>query len=409
MIWGALVLYVFLVGWFLWYSGHTTISMIYAYIRYVELFLLYAASSFFEEVPVLSGPYNMINEICDPQSLVGACKRNFYTMQWVEIKNSSLWINLFCLGILIYYCVKWMRKINAEHPGLNYKKTHNIASFTKESIALYPHLKLFSQLNLIDKELDDPLFGMSQTSRQFAFAHRLINGWKKESDGTYTPSIDRDKALLIFKEQLGKHWTKSTDLSPSETILVACAMPRLAATDSSLSDEAYKEAMADSSNLIAWCWDQFKKDPRASADDTAWLHPTIPLEKPRAIIQKYIGSTVVQKLIEKHAYNRTILFAFYMQARRLGVLPPAEFRWLRFFDREIWYVLQNIGRPGGYSEGGAPLCHYLYESKQASAIAEPQLDKAINALETQVCGFRYGLADKQKYEEMEKALKNPKN
>ena len=115
--------------------------------------------------------------------------------------------------------------------------------------------------------------------------------------------------------------------------------------------------MNDSAELIAWCWDQFKRDPKAPESDNSWLKPDIPMDKPRALIKKYIGCAAAQRLIEKHAYNRTILFGLYMQARRLGVLPPAELRWLRFFDREIWYVLQNIGRPGGFSEGGAPLCH----------------------------------------------------
>ena len=81
----------------------------------------------------------------------------------------------------------------------------------------------------------------------------------------------------------------------------------------------------------------------------------------RTVIARHIESKPMQAILGKHAYVRTILFAMFTAARSLGVLPPADMRWMRFFDRTLWYVLQNFGRQGAYVEGSAVHVHYLYE------------------------------------------------
>src|SRR3990167_2857008 len=75
------------------------------------------------------------------------------------------------------------------------------------------------------------------------------------------------------------------------------------------------------------------------------------------------------------------LFSFLLPPGARGPPPPADMRWMRFYDRTLWYVLQNFGRQGAYAEGGAVHVHYLYEIKSGEPLVEPQLDKAISALE----------------------------
>lgn len=399
--------------WAAWYFAHTEISMAYTYIRYVQLWLLNALGSVVD-LPGVTTVRNWVQEMCQPDGLVSLCHRDFSTVKWKDISNSSIAMNVFCLILMAVMCVRMFLRANATHPKLNFTKTHNIKSFVKENKRLYPHLRLFSEIDLISQPLDHPVFGMSLTSRQFAYRHRLISGWKEETDGSWTPTLDREKALQVFRVQLGRHWTKSTELSTSETLLVAIAMPRVAATDPSLDEAKFKDAMKDSEDLLKWCWDQFKppapakkKKGEAEVSPLAWLQPEIDLEYPRSIILKHIGHPAVRVLIEQHAYNRTIIFALFMQARRLGVLQPAEMRWMRFFDRELWYVLETIGRQAGFAEAAAVLSHYLYESKSGAALAEPQLDKAINGLELAVTTFKFTSADKERYEKEGAVAKLP--
>lgn len=387
--------------WALWHFHHAAIAMGYTYVRYFEL-SLFSFLGGLTNLPGLAEINAWTQKTCAPsQSNFLVCTRDFEEMSWGEITKSSIWINLFFFSVLTYKCIRWFMYVNKHHPLIRFQTTHNIKSFVKMNEPLYPHLHLFSSIDMISKPLDHPVFGMSLTSRQFAFRHGLISGWRTEPDGSLTPTLDREKAISVFRVQLGKHWTKSTELSPAETLLAAIAIPRVAATDTKLNDDQFKSAMDDSNEIIRYCWDQFRAPQDKGQEEYGWLVPEIDLARPREIILKYIGTEVVAEILERHAFNRTILCAFFLEARRLGVLQPAEMRWLRFYDREMWYVLQNIGRQAVLAEGGAVIAHYLYEAKSRSAIPEPQLDKAVNGLELAMMSFKYLPSDKASYEAMQ--------
>lgn len=401
--WDDPVLYAIVIAAFylgckiLWSLFHTNIVSGYVHIRYLELWLVNVAGEL-TNLPLVEPIHKWVQEICKPEKF-GACSQDFSTVGWGFLTGSSVFFNLFWLLLLLYWSIRMYLKVIKTHPNLKFSKAHNIKSFVKENETKYPHLKLFSKLDLISTPLDDDIYGMSLTSRQFAFKNRLIKGWKEDGEGSFTPILDREMAIQIFRDQLGKHWVKSTEMLPSETILVAIAMPRVAATDPSLDDSTFKEAMGESNKLIGWAWDQFSKGkPLLDGGNSKWMKPDIDLKYPRSVISKYIGHIKVQKVLEQHAYIRTVIYALYMQARRLGVLPPSEMRWMRYYDRELWYLLQTIGRQAGYAEAAAVLSHYLYESMAAAAIVEPQLDKAVMGLETAMTAFQYTLSDKKSYE-----------
>lgn len=400
--------------WAIWKFGHTYIATAYGYWRYVQFYFFHLIGEIVE-LPGISHLHEWIGGLCAPDGVVGLCRRDFSTVTWPEIANSSLYVNITLTVVLVAYCVRLFMRANDIHPKIRFARSHNIKSFVKELMVarnprdgklLYPHLRMFSSLNLIETPIDDPVFGMSLTSKQFVFQHRLVVDWRAEGQGAWAPTLDRQKAALVFREQLGKHWTSSTNLSPGETLLVAIAMPRVAATDTSLDDKDFKAALAASDDMIRFCWEQFKppaptkKKPKTGElepEPFAWLKPEIDLTKPREVIQLYIKHRAVRSIIERHAFNRTVIFALFMQARRLGVLQPAEMRWLRFYDRGLWYVLETIGRQAGFAEAAGVLSHYLYEAKSGSSIVEPQLDKAVNGLEMAVSNFKFPDADKASY------------
>lgn len=405
---------IYLGCWAIWKFGHTYIATAYGYLRYVEFYLFHLIGEVIE-LPGIGHLHDWIGGLCAPDGIVSLCRRDFSTVTWPEIANSSIYVNIFLAVVLVAYCVRLFMRANEIHPKIKFARSHNIKSFVKELMVarnpkdgklLYPHLRMFSSLSLIETPIDDPMFGMSLTSKQFVFQHRLVVDWRSEGQGAWAPTLDRQKAALVFREQLGKHWTSSANLSPGETLLVAIAMPRVAATDTALNDKDFKEALAATDDMIRFCWEQFKppastkkklKKGEVAPDEFAWLKPEIDLTKPREVIQKYIKYGAVRSIIEHHAFNRTVIFALFMQARRLGVLQPAEMRWLRFYDRGLWYVLETIGRQAGFAEAAGVLSHYLYEAKSGSSIVEPQLDKAVNGLEAAVGNFKFPDADRARY------------
>jgi len=394
--------------WIAWMVFHTELSMAYTYLRRAELGWLDYIGSL--GVPGAAAVSQWFDKGCAASSLLGRCTRDFSTMSWGEISNLAFYANVMLLPINALLAFRIFSHIQSAHPSLLFSKTLTVDSFIRAKKRMYRHLRMFdSDLNLIGIPLDDPVLGMSQTSRQFAFHHRLIVDWIDEADGSCTPVLNRKAAEQVFRSQLGSVWAGIANLTPAETLLLAIAIPRVAATDSALDDKAFKACVKESDQMIDWCWDQFKppkahkkkgkgKEAAPSDDPLAWLlRPKIDLAKPQEMIRKYIERKPVQALLQKHAYVRTFMFAAFTAARSLGVLPPADMRWLRFYDRTLWYVLQNFGRQGVFAEGSAAHTHYLYEVKSGESLVEPQLDKAINALETALTAFKYKPSDRDNY------------
>src|SRR5690606_1020927 len=106
-------------------------------------------------------------EVCSPKDGWLLCSRDFATIGWGQIQSSTLVFNGLCLVVIIAWCIKMFFVVERTHPLNLYTKNHTIQSFMKENAELYPHLKLFSELDLVSKPINDPLFGMSLTSRQF--------------------------------------------------------------------------------------------------------------------------------------------------------------------------------------------------------------------------------------------------
>lgn len=409
----GIILFVLVAAWIAWFFAHEEISAVYVYVRYAELWLLNLMGAFWD-LPGISAVHQWVQGICAPESSVLLCTRDFSTIEWSEISNSSMVFNGLLLIPLGAWCFRMFRQVDREHPTIRFTKNHSIQSFARENAQLYPHLKLFSGLDMVSKPLNDPVFGMSLTSRQFAYKHRLIKGWQEMADEQYVPVLNRDAAHEVLLAQLGRHWTRSADLTAGETILLSIVLPRVAATDPLMEDSTFEQALADSDGLIKWCWGHFTppqtsqkrrglgkradKGQEIVEDDYAWLHPEFDLEYPRSVIARYIQHPVVTAIIAKHAFRRTILYACYIRASALGVFPPADVRWMRFYDRELWYLRSSIGRQVAFAEGGSAVySHYLYEAKAGCAIVEPQLDKAINGLEAAMNAFKYVKADKDAY------------
>ncbi|ABS45734.1 MULTISPECIES: secretion/conjugation apparatus DotM-related subunit [Yersinia pseudotuberculosis complex] len=413
----------FLLAWIIWISIHTEVATVYVYMRYLELYVINLLGAYVD-VPIISHARNWLADVCDPDpnKLLSLCRNDLSLIEWGRLTNSSMIFNLFAFPYILYKCIRLFIFADKNHPKLKYSRQHNLASFVNEQKELHPHLRMFSQIDLISKSLTDPVYGMSLTSRQFCKQHDLIEGWEENKDKSFTPNINIAKAKEIFTKQLGKLWKGKNlkYLSKSEILLLAISIPRVAATNSELNDEDFKNAMNDSKKMISYCWSQFKppdkgekgkkqKPKQRKIEEDSWLYPEIDVSEAEKLISHYYRSSeTVREVFRKHAYVRTIIVGMFMQARRLGVLPPAEMRWLKFYDREMWHILQNIGRQSYFSEGAGVLGHYLYEFKIGEGHPEPLLDKVIEGLITAVHVYKFEAKDIKLYNKNVKKLEDIK-
>jgi intracellular multiplication protein IcmP len=63
-----------------------------------------------------------------------------------------------------------------------------------------------------------------------------------------------------------------------------------------------------------------------------------------------------------------------------GILPPADFLWLKAVDRPLWYGLHNLGRRTFHVEALALMSHYRTEIKSGKRSAFPLIGRAADAL-----------------------------
>lgn len=341
---------------------------------------------------------------------LAACDKPTARVLWSDLTDSSMYINLFFLAITIALCLWMYFKVTRTHPKMLFSKIHTVQSFAKEQSVAYPHLNYFLGLDLLNEPINEGDFAMSETSRQFAYKNKLIATWTKRSKDMssgnieYTVSVDAEKTKLLFIGQCGEPFTSLSTMNimeptkVAELILLAIAMPRVAASNASEEDAFYQEALLDSQSLINGCWAHFEHHRKNNKNGRAWVKAPLGNRVAIEIFNKYYGSENVQKVFYRHSYIRTLIIQMWTEARLVGVLPPAEIRWLRFYNRPLWYLIQGIGRQSAFVESVGAFSHYNSERVAGMGLSVPEVDSAVTALNHALNGFKFTEEEKNDYE-----------
>jgi len=68
-------------------------------------------------------------------------------------------------------------------------------------------------------------------------------------------------------------------------------------------------------------------------------------------------------------------------ARSDGVLATAELLWIRPIDRNLWYMMNSVGRQTPFPEVSGAFSHWLWEKKLQRPLKIPRVDAAVVAFE----------------------------
>jgi intracellular multiplication protein IcmP len=176
--------------------------------------------------------------------------------------------------------------------------------------------------------------------------------------------VDEEAAAKALALQLGPRWAGWERLAPYKQILLAafCLKASRKRNDSD-----------DLMGRLARCWDSknglvLKKDRRLHRDALKILR------------NKKLSSEVLEKA-NRHAYQTTAMLRALMTAREEGgVLAPAQFVWMRGFDRILWYPMNNLGRQSFHIEAMGAMGHFKMERMTDRPIPVPKVDGAVQAL-----------------------------
>lgn len=302
-----------------------------------------------------------------------------------HITQSSLIANVFTLLALNIPVGVWiMRRSLATNPtNHNHHgkaRDYTLHTFTDEQAKHYPHLKLFRKLDLTNQSINAGKYRMADTEKQFAIKHKLLDRGTKANVFT----INRERAADVFRGQLGRLWRAPKDLTKWEAAVLSVLLPRIAALDTKMSEKDYKAALETTDRMLSKFWknagDSYDKETDRIQLD---------MEEAIQVLRKYWTSRSVQGYFKRHAYVYTLIYAMLSDARRLGVLPPSEFRWLRVADRRLWLVIDNVGRITAFTEVAGIYAHFLNEIKRKRAIEKPAVDAAVKGLVEGVESYKF--------------------
>jgi intracellular multiplication protein IcmP len=248
---------------------------------------------------------------------------------------------------------------------LKFKKTHSMNSLKAQEQANWPCIiPAVTEQNLVGLDVNKGVWSMAMTPVEFARKNQLLRKEDALLDNPMpgqemTAGIRRGDAKRVFTLQLGPYWDGFENCTPQARALGAVFMARMCRD-------------REAATLILATLDKTSADGRP---DYSVALPTI---------KKYENTEMVQAIVQRHAYQLTVIGALLLASRDDGVVPSAEFLWLKPVDRRLWYMLNTMGRQTAYSEVGGPFAHLRAEQVMGRRSLAPMIDEAIKALEVAV-------------------------
>lgn len=330
---------------FIWKMGH---EYIVSFVFYLNIMQAKLMNLVVNDVNLTNNIYLM--ETLDPKSV-----------DWNQLvaitREVGNYIRYPIIGLFLILAIVLFRS----DVTLRFRKTHNMSSLSAQEQKNWPAIMPVLKKDLLDIDINTGPWAMAMTPLEFGRKYNLLKKNDLLLDNQLpglemTAGLRRGDAKRVFTLQLGPAWDGFNRCQPHVRALAAIFMARMhrdkdtAAKILSALDKGYSTGKPD-----------------FSLSDS--------------VLEKYKNSESVQEIISKHAYMLTVMASLLEAARLDGVVPSAEFLWLKPVDRRLWYMLNCIGRQTPYSEVGGPFAHWRAEKAMGRGSLAPMIDEAIKALE----------------------------
>ena len=340
-----ITLLLFITIFFIWKIAH---EYIVAFIFYINVFQAKLVGYFITSPKLASDVYLM--QTIDPATVEWK--------QFVELSRSvGNYVRYPVVAVLVLLAI-FLYKSNIT---LKFRRSHNMLTLRAQEqfnwLAIMPIIKH----NLVDTDLNKGPWAMALTPMEFARKYHLLKKDDAILDNPVpgqemTAGIKKGDAKRVFTLQLGPYWDGFERCPPHVSALAAIFMARM-------------NRDRNSASLILETLDK----------GCASGKPNFSVAKP--ILKKYQNTQIVQEILAKHAYLLTVLASLLEKSREDGVVPCAEFLWLKPLDRRLWYMLNSIGRQTPFPEVGGPFAHWRAEKSMGRRCLVPMIDEAIKALD----------------------------
>lgn len=245
-----------------------------------------------------------------------------------------------------------------------FKKAYSMKDLVQAEKNNWVQIIPVAGLDLIKTDIDKGPWAMAMTPMQFCKRYKLLEEHRRQQpqEGMMRKEWNRIEVTLkrglsnkVFALQLGPLWQGTQKLSPYARALFACFAARYN-SDSKAAEALFKQMSASSVTKL----------DLTGADE---------------LLKKHENTKGIQRVMNTHAYQLTVMASMLEAAREDGVQATADFLWLKPLDRRLWYMLNIVGRQTPFVEVAGPFAHWVAEKEIGKRILVPMVEEATNALE----------------------------
>lgn len=272
-----------------------------------------------------------------------------------------------------------------------FRKRFNARELLARNLPLFPCIAPALRQNLLKAPLHDGPWAVAKSPIRFVADHALLldregrpvpRAWLLTDTGlpnedsplqelhpagahaTAGVRFDREKAERIFAAQLGARFNGVERLPRHRQALAAAFL-------------AFAHGKREAAQRVL---DQLSRSFRAPRTPEAPM--TLDTRGVEDLLKAYPVAARLAPRLDRHAeYATTWLVALLDCAREKGLLPPAEFLWLRPVDRTLWYALNQVGGRTPWAEAAGVWAHYEAEELLRAPLATPEVGAAVDALQ----------------------------
>lgn len=355
--WGIIIVILIILLWMAWYFFGADIKSAIRWIRWGELWALsFVLDDDYQVLwngrPVVFKTWYAAVSQIPPEKLDGPTMAAISTLAMTPLR----WIFIGILGLIAFWAMLW-------GPGTQFRRKLGLEGLIAHQARNFPIIAPFVKFN--PSKLPQRPPGAPVPEKLPLFAEALspeewlvYNGIPVRNN----TEVDPAAAAEAFSRQLGKPWQGPNTLEPYMQVLLAAFCLKTV------------RKRKDAENILgrlALCW---------SHDKGLMLDRNLLRESRKILRDKNLAGKCLARC-NQHAFQATAMLRALATAREEGgVLAPAEFVWLRGFDRALWYPLNNLGRQSHHMEALGAMAHYKAEKIVQRPIPRPKVDDAVQSI-----------------------------
>ena len=345
-IWVTLLL--FITVFFIWKTGHRYIVMAVFSLNLIQAEVIH----FFTRSSQLADDIYLMQTL-NPDSV-----------DWVQLREIMQHVGQYIRYPILVILVLLAMILYRSDVTLRYRRAHNMKTLRMQEQMNWPAIMPIVKYDLANVDINKGPWAMALTPMEFAKKHNLLKRNDVLMDNPVpgqesTAGIRRGDAKRVFTLQLGPIWDGFDRCPPHAQALAAVFMARMNRDKAA----AFR---------ILRALDKSTSD--GTPDYSVGL----------SVLKKYQNDEKVQAVVSQHAYLLTAMASLLKASRDDGVMPSADFLWLKPIDRRLWYMLNCIGRQTPFVEVGGPFAHWLAERASGRPLLAPMIDESITALEVAI-------------------------